>query len=70
MAKQKPVFTYDLCIACGMCVTVCPVSALALTNIGPDKLKTAFPELTERPCTGCGLCKKSCPMDAIAMETL
>lgn len=70
MAKQKPVFLYEACIACGMCVTVCPVSALALSLIGQDDLKTCFPALTDRPCIGCGLCKKSCPMDAIIMEDL
>ena len=51
-----------------MCVTVCPVSALALSVVGKDDINTSFPTLTDRPCTGCGLCKKSCPMDAIAME--
>lgn len=70
MAKQKPVFTYDLCIACGMCVTVCPVSALTLSVTGLDDLKTNFPALSERPCTGCGLCQKTCPMGSIAMENL
>jgi len=70
MAKQKPVFNYEQCIACGMCVTVCPVSAIALSVIGKDDINTNFPALTDRPCTGCGLCKKSCPMDAIAMENL
>ena len=70
MAKQKPVFAYESCIACGMCVTVCPVSALSLSVIGPDELKTSFPALNDRPCIGCGLCKKTCPMNAIAMEDL
>ena len=68
MAKQEPVFHYSLCIACGMCVAVCPVSALALSLVGQDDLKTCFPALTDRSCTGCGLCEKTCPMDAIAME--
>ncbi|MDP3448904.1 MAG: 4Fe-4S dicluster domain-containing protein [Eubacteriales bacterium] len=68
MANQEPAFTYERCIACGMCVTVCPVSALALSVVGKDDINTSFPTLTDRPCTGCGLCKKSCPMDAIAME--
>ncbi len=68
MAKQKPAFSYALCIACGMCVTACPVSALALTMTGQDALKTVFPELSGRECIGCGLCAKSCPMNAIEMK--
>ena len=70
MAKQKPVFVYDRCIACGMCVTACPVSALELSKTDLDSLKTGYPELTGRVCIGCGLCEKTCPMDAIAMETI
>lgn len=70
MAKQKPIFTYEQCIACGMCVTVCPVSAIALSVVGKDDIHTCFPALSERPCIGCGFCEKTCPMDAIAMENL
>lgn len=70
MAKQKPVFQYENCIACGMCLTACPVSALALTETDRDDLKTSFPALTDRACIGCGLCEKTCPMDAIVMEKL
>lgn len=68
MAKQQPVFDYTLCIACGICVTACPVSALRLAKTGLDALKTAYPELSERPCIGCGACEKACPMDAIGMK--
>jgi formate hydrogenlyase subunit 6/NADH:ubiquinone oxidoreductase subunit I len=70
MAKQKPVFEYSRCIACAMCVTACPLSVLALTKTGVDKLKTAYPELGERTCIGCGMCKKACPMGAIEMKDI
>lgn len=70
MAKQKPVFSYEQCVACGMCATVCPVSAIELSVVGKLDLRTCFPALSARPCTGCGLCEKTCPMDAIVMENL
>ena len=70
MAKQKPLFTYENCIACGICTQSCPISALSLTRIDIDEYKKAYPELSGRPCTGCALCEKACPMGAVTMENV
>ena len=67
MAKKHPKFQYEACIACGMCVTVCPVSALSLSETNLDKFKKAYPALNDRECIGCGQCEKSCPMGAANM---
>jgi formate hydrogenlyase subunit 6/NADH:ubiquinone oxidoreductase subunit I len=68
MAAKIPVFNYDFCIACSMCATACPVSALDLNKIDIDSYKKAYPSLIDRPCIGCGMCEKNCPMGAITMQ--
>lgn len=69
MAKRKPpTFNYDLCVACGICVTACPVSALSLSLWNLDKWNKAFPALNGRTCITCGMCAKECPMGAIVCE--
>ena len=54
----------DECIACGRCVRVCPVDALAMST-EPDK-KTAV--LSESACLGCGVCVRNCPSKAIGLK--
>ncbi len=67
-AKKKLVFDYEKCIACGICVTACPVSTLELQKTDVDHYKKSYPEIAREGCIGCGICAKSCPMDAIMME--
>ena len=69
MEARIPVFNYDLCIACSICVVVCPDSTLEMNKTDIDLYKKAYPSLTERHCTGCSLCAKNCPMEAITMQT-
>ena len=45
------------CIACGVCVDICPISALRLTKTGVIINKTI--------CINCGICAKKCPFKAI-----
>jgi MinD superfamily P-loop ATPase len=47
----------DNCVACGMCVTACPQSAL--------KLEAGKIILSEAACKSCGLCQPVCPVGAI-----
>ena len=68
MANQRPLFSYDNCIACGICIQACPVSALTASKTDADEYKKAYPELCGRPCNGCALCEKACPMNSISME--
>ncbi len=44
------------CVSCGMCVEVCPVSAIIDVD---GKM-----EITDS-CISCGACKETCPIDAI-----
>jgi electron transport complex protein RnfB len=68
MDKKRPVVDYAQCMACGICIAVCPFSSLDLTAGGRDRYGKVFPELA-RPetCTGCALCAKACPIDCLAM---
>lgn len=68
MARKHPVFSYEVCVSCGICAQACPVSCLAMTNVRKQgKYKKPCPEMAEESCIGCGLCAKACPMDAIQM---
>jgi len=48
------------CIACGVCVDVCPVSALRLTQAGVV--------IDRKICVACGICYKKCPVKAIVLQ--
>jgi len=68
MAEKLPSFKYEDCVACGICVQACPISALTLSKTDFDSFRKAYPALSDRPCNGCTLCEKSCPMGAIDMR--
>lgn len=68
MARKHPIFSFENCVRCGICVQACPVSCLAMTNIRKQgKYKKPCPETAEDTCIGCGICAKACPMDVISM---
>jgi len=48
------------CIGCTLCISACPVDAIAGAN---KRMHTVIPDW----CTGCGLCLPPCPVDCIAM---
>jgi heterodisulfide reductase subunit A len=53
----------DVCIGCGICVELCPYSAIRLTKVG--KRKKA--EVIAAACKGCGVCSSYCPTRAFTM---
>ncbi len=55
-------FAARRCIACALCVDVCPQSSLALLPAGDRGLALVFDDQT---CIRCGLCVHRCPTDAL-----
>jgi len=54
----------ERCAGCGMCISLCPFSALALV----EKDGRTVMEVTEAKCKGCGTCGGFCPGGAIWMN--
>lgn len=54
------VFKVDesLCIGCGICVEICPESAIGLT-------KEDVARIDPEKCASCGACADICPQEAI-----
>lgn len=48
---------HDVCVACGICVSMCPFQALSLKNGKLDIIKAL--------CKGCGTCAAACPTGAL-----
>lgn len=51
----------DLCIGCGMCVSVCPHQVFSLQ----DKRATV---LDKDACMECGACARNCPAGALSVK--
>lgn len=52
----------NVCICCGSCASICPVSAISLAPSG-DKY-----QVDKTKCIGCGACINICPVEAIKPE--
>lgn len=61
VVKRNAIVDQSLCVACGCCVKVCPLSAIAVfhglyAKVKPDR------------CVGCGKCAKECPASIITIQ--
>lgn len=66
--KETPRFDREICIACTMCVNICPVGALELEIRNSVTGFRRFPVLAAPgKCIGCGACADECPVGAIMM---
>lgn len=52
--KYKAENEHDRCVACGVCVKVCPKDAISI-------YKGCYAVVDEEQCIGCGICEKNCP---------
>jgi heterodisulfide reductase subunit A len=53
------------CVACGLCVEICPYQAIELAERRPFELKA---EISETLCKGCGLCVAACRGKALTLR--
>ena len=58
--KRKAIILQDVCVACGCCAKVCPMSAIHIE-------RGAFAAVDKDICVGCGKCAKECPASVIAI---
>ncbi|MBC2716577.1 MAG: 4Fe-4S binding protein [Desulfobacteraceae bacterium] len=66
--KEKPKFDREVCIACTMCVNICPTGALDLEIRNSTHGFRRYPVLTDaKKCIGCNACEQDCPSGAILM---
>ena len=59
---RKIAVVSDLCVACGTCITECPLAAISIT----DGIKA---RINTEKCVGCGKCSKICPASIIDIVT-
>lgn len=69
MAKGKVTFDQDACKGCGLCISVCPKSILAL-DLNTINAKGYSPAYCAEPdqCIACANCAITCPDSVITVE--
>lgn len=60
----KPVWLYDKCTGCGLCIIYCPDGCVT----GEGKGINSNYDADLNYCKGCGICAQECPVDDIKME--
>ncbi len=60
--KESVILNRDICIDCGACVSICPVSAFYMEDFSV--------ELDEAKCILCKACIPVCPVHALKMDNL
>jgi len=65
----RPVFDYQRCLGCTICVEACPTGCIELKMDRGTRETIRYPELANvRNCIGCAFCVDDCPVDAIEMN--
>ncbi len=67
----RPVWRYEACVKCRICVSACPTGSIDLARgrAGLAGVQPAYPFLQQpKTCIGCYFCEQSCPTDAIVMK--
>lgn len=60
LVKNKAYVNKHDCVACGSCVRVCPMGAIAVDGIAAN--------INCEKCVGCGRCAKECPASVIQLK--
>lgn len=65
MGAILPAWRGDSCTDCGLCVSICPTSAIEKRSLADDKFIYV---LLEDKCINCSICTSSCPADSWVVE--
>lgn len=68
MAEGSVKIDYPVCMACSICIQVCPFTCLENSLTGLDQYNKVYPQLRDdHHCTGCGICATACPVNCIVV---
>ena len=59
--RPKAMVDTKYCVACGCCLKVCPMSAIAI-------VKGIYAQVDPEKCVGCGKCVRECPASVISLK--
>ena len=59
--RRRAVVDTSACVACGCCVKVCPLGAIAV-------IRGVAAQVSAAACVGCGKCARECPASVIEIR--
>ncbi|MFP4169762.1 MAG: 4Fe-4S binding protein [Methanomassiliicoccales archaeon] len=62
--RGRPGLIIEKCIACGICVRICPNKCIELVEVEVEGEKCKRPQVDVGRCMMCGYCAEYCPTDA------
>jgi len=69
--RGRPALDFNKCIGCGMCVRMCPCTAIILVDCPDDEGNNVErPQVNMGRCAFCGYCAEYCPEDAMTVTPI
>jgi NADH-quinone oxidoreductase subunit I/NAD(P)H-quinone oxidoreductase subunit I len=66
--RGRPGLRFDKCVACGMCVKMCPTACIKLVDTDDAAgQKVKRPQVNVGRCAMCGYCAEYCPVEAMTV---